>query len=501
MNRKIPATMATQHPDNACAPYWEKDGDGFVSTREETAECFSAFKDLGCQEFMWDWEGKYVDEAVVDRIFGTYFDYFKTNQLGRDKFLTFRIPNIWHEKGYSLIRAMMGILTAETFARDLKFHAPPIFEVILPMTDKAQNIIHIQKTFNRLAKFKCQLFKDKCEFSYLNVLPLIESVDAMLGCRKILDDYLILHRKEFKSKPAYLRIHIARSDPALNSGIVPALVGGKVALSEYYRFGRDHQIKIFPAIGVGALPFRGSLSPERINNFLKEYSGMRTVYIQSAFRYDYPLRTVKAAIKKLNQQLPKTPAKIYNQADLAQAKIICQTFAKPYQKTVERLANTINKLSEQVPSRRERKLHIGLFGYSRGLGKKRLPRAIPFTATLYSLGVPPELIGTGRGLLALKKQNIKLEKFYLNFRQDLIFAGRFLNKENLALLAKTNSAWREIQQDVEIIEKYLKVKLGPIKDSDFIHRNISSNVYYLWQSNRSIAAEIIESGKIRKSLG
>jgi len=28
MHRIIPATMATQHPDNASAPYWETDGEG-----------------------------------------------------------------------------------------------------------------------------------------------------------------------------------------------------------------------------------------------------------------------------------------------------------------------------------------------------------------------------------------------------------------------------------------------------------------------------------------
>ena len=152
--RHIPATMATQHPDNACAPYWETDGDGFVSTREETLECYSAFKDLGCEEFMWDWEGKYVDEAVIDRLFNSYHHYFEKQQLGRDKFLTWRIPNLRHERGYSLARAMMGILTAENFARDLKFHTPPVFEVILPMTDQAADIIKLQTTFKKLAEFK-----------------------------------------------------------------------------------------------------------------------------------------------------------------------------------------------------------------------------------------------------------------------------------------------------------------------------------------------------------
>ena len=41
--RKIPATMATQHPDNACAPFWEKDGDGYISVYEELDECMVCF--------------------------------------------------------------------------------------------------------------------------------------------------------------------------------------------------------------------------------------------------------------------------------------------------------------------------------------------------------------------------------------------------------------------------------------------------------------------------
>jgi len=499
--RIIPATIATQHPDNARAPYWEKDGDGFISTYEEIQECYSAFCNLDCQEFMWDWEGKYVDEGVVDKMFHTYYDYFKKHHLGKDKFLTFRIPNVWHEKGYGLARALMGILTAENFARDLKFHTPPLFEVILPMTDKAENIIYIQKTFTKLAKFKCKLFSEKCEFTYLNVIPLVEGVNDMINCRRLLERYLVLHKKEYKKKPEYLRLHIARSDPALNSGIVPAVVGGKIAMSEYYRFGEDNGIEIFPAIGVGSLPFRGSLSPERISSFLKEYAGMRTIYIQSAFRYDFTLTKAKAAIKKLNKEVPKIKAIIYSPKEIKQAAAICKTFTPYYRKTVEGLADTINRLSKQVPSRRERKLHIGLFGYSRGIGKKRLPRAIPFTAVLYSLGLPPELIGTGRGLQAIEKTNLNLEQFYKNFRQDMILAGRYLNKENLSHLAKKGNGWSDIKKDVEIIEKILGIELGPKKNTDFLHRNITSSAFYLLRDNKPITKEIIESGKIRKSLG
>ncbi len=68
IDRRIPAVMATQHPDNAGPPTWERHGDGFVSVREETAELLWCFRELGATEFMWDWEGKYADEAVVDRL-------------------------------------------------------------------------------------------------------------------------------------------------------------------------------------------------------------------------------------------------------------------------------------------------------------------------------------------------------------------------------------------------------------------------------------------------
>jgi len=59
--------MATQHPDHANVPYWKKNGEAFINTQEEIEECISAFRDLHCQEYMWDWEGKYVDEAAVDK--------------------------------------------------------------------------------------------------------------------------------------------------------------------------------------------------------------------------------------------------------------------------------------------------------------------------------------------------------------------------------------------------------------------------------------------------
>ncbi|MBI5733926.1 MAG: phosphoenolpyruvate carboxylase [Candidatus Kerfeldbacteria bacterium] len=501
MKRHIPATMATQHPDNAGAPYWEKDGDGFISTQEEVAECFSAWHDLDCQEFMWDWEGKHVDEGIIDKLFHNHYAYFKKEQLGRNRFLTFRIPNTWHERGYSLARAFMGILTAARFARDLNLHTPPLFEVILPLTEKAENIITVQKMFSRLANFTNKLFHEPGALNYLNVLPLLEGIDTLTSSHQLLTRYLKLHQKTYHSKPSYLRPHIARSDPALAAGLIPAVVAGKLALSEYYRFGREHNIKIYPAIGVGLLPFRGGLSPQSLDNFFHEYGGIRTVYIQSAFRYDFPLPTVKQAIRKLNQRLPQTKAHPYSPAAAREITLICQKLAPIYRRSVARLADTINELAKFVPARRERKLHIGLLGYSRELGRKRLPRAIPFTAVLYSLGIPPEFIGSGRGLKLLVSKNIKVEKYYLNIRQDLELAGQYLNKGNLFTLAKSSRVWQDIWDDVTLVEKYFNLNLGPRHKPDLAHNQLSYEMLLAWRKRQNLTSYITESAKLRHSLG
>jgi len=500
--RKIPATMCTQHPDHASLPYWDKGGGPFISTKEETEECFSAFSDLRAEEFMWDWEGKYVDEAVIERLLAGHFDFFKKKQLGKDIFLTYRIPNIWAEPEYSLPRAFMTILSFARLAKDMGFAEPPVFEIILPMADSAKKMMYIQKTFTEFSKSIGKLFGYKKTLDYLNILPLMEDVGDLLHPERILNSYFAMHKKYYGFTPPYLRPHIARSDPAMNAGLVPAVLSAKAAISGFYKFGEKKNIAVYPAIGVGSLPFRGACNPNNINEFLDEYKGIRTVYIQSAFRYDYPLEDVKKSIRLINKQAPLLKPERYSGEEIEEIGRINETAGKYYRKTVEQLAPFINKKSEYVPRRRERRLHIGLFGYARAIGNKKLPRAIPFTAILYSLGVPPEFIGTGRAIKRLNKKQLTLaEKIYKNFKRDLVYAGRFLNKHNLKELEKMNSAWRGIAEDIEILEKYFGLELGPWSNEDMIYRNLTGNVLLKLKDKKDISELIAHTGKYRRSLG
>lgn len=501
--RKIPATMGTQHPDNASVPYWDKKGDGFVSAHDELDEAMSSYQDLGVEEYMWDWEGKHADEAVIDKIFTKYYTFCKKQNIGKDIFLTFRVPNVWHESGYGLARALMVILTSEDFSRDLKFPRP-LFEIILPMTEHAGQLLYLQTAFRKLAHFKNKTFYHRTEknIDQIEMIPLVESVAGQMEIGKLLREYSRLHEQCFKTKPEYLRPFLARSDPALVSGLLATVLANKIALSEIAQFAKLSGIKAFPIIGVGSLVFRGGLNPDSIKTFVKQYQGVRTVTIQSGFRYDYPLPIVKKATQSLNRLLPRTRAKRVSAKEIALLKKIIVESEKIYQTTLEKITPDMQPLFEAVPRRRERKLHVGLLSYGRSSGKTKLPRAINFTAAFYSLGIPPEFIGLGRALQQLSTAELELvTKHYSTMREEVARAGKFLHKMNLALLTKKNKAWRLVEEDVVACEGLLGLELGPETRAQKQHAALAGKLFTTRRKKKIATKLIVASGKLRKSLG
>ncbi len=499
--RKIPATMVTQHPDHANKPYWHDSA--FISTQQEPHEMYLSFSELGATEYKWDWEGKLVDEAVVERILGTYYDYFKDNPLGKEKFLTFRLPNPKVETEFRLGRAFMGILAASSLANQVGLGSNPLFEVILPMTETASEMIGIQEAFREVSALKHPLLKYKQEdIKHIELIPLFEDIETIAHSDEILIEYLEAHQQKFKSKPKYMRPYVARSDPALNAGIVPTVLSIKIALSRYQKLSEQLEMPLYPIIGAAALPFRGGINPLRIEKFINEYKGIRTTTIQSAFRYDFKKEVVIEALQKIEIELKKNNAAIISKKEEVELFEIMGIFSAYYKKTIEKIAPLINQIASFMPKRRERVQHTGLFGYSRGVGSVKLPRAISFTGSLYSIGIPPELIGTGRGLNRLIKQNRLelLEKYYVNLRSDLLFARKFLNIGLLRSMSSSVEGVNDIIEDITYIDKYLHYEE---KNSELhaAHREISQDIYSRLQSGDDISSFIQESGKLRRSLG
>src|SRR5438046_6866750 len=60
--KRIPRCMSTQHPDNVAMPFFAQGAP--LTAEDEVREAYYAFSHLGCDEQMWDFEGKEVDGHV-----------------------------------------------------------------------------------------------------------------------------------------------------------------------------------------------------------------------------------------------------------------------------------------------------------------------------------------------------------------------------------------------------------------------------------------------------
>ncbi|MDG6928387.1 MAG: phosphoenolpyruvate carboxylase, partial [Nitrososphaerota archaeon] len=304
----------------------------------------------------------------------------------------------------------------------------------------------------------------------------------------------------------YLRAFIARSDPAMNYGMLPAVLLSKYALSDLKELSTESNVEIYPIIGVGSLPFRGHFSPRNVKNSMEEYKGVWTFTVQSAFRYDYPKEEVKDAIRYLNMSKPVEPEQ-FSDHERQLIRKIATVYRERYQTEIEGLAPIINEVADFVPRRRARKLHIGLFGYSRSTGNVTLPRAITFVASLYTIGIPPEIIGlSSLGKLNEQEWNFLAEK-YKYLKEDLREASKYLNMESLEMLKSGFNLDERIielvKQDVLFMENQIDVKVPNHQYDTVKHRLFSSLALtaLIEKKDSEVKMAISEMAAIRNSLG
>ena len=515
--------MSTQHPDNVNVPAWSNSE--IIDGNAEIFEAFFAYEKLGCQEVMWDAEGKDVDTRVVRKLLDKYQEYFRAHVIGKDVFLTYRIPNPRIEvvEKKVAVETLQNIPVAFDVASSFyRKEIAPIFEVILPFTTDSRELLWLFNYYRKTIAADEEVMLDNSTSALawvgdfkpkkIRVIPLVEDFDSIINVDKIVTPNINT------VKPKDLRVFIARSDPALNYGMFCAILLSKIALSKLKNLEKTKDIRIHPIIGVGSKPFRGHLSPENVENFLCEYKGLATVTIQSAFRYDYPVEQVQGCIKLLNDRLPNgEPTSVEPLEEKALIGIL-QSCRRKYEDVIELLAPLVNSTAAYVPQRRARKLHIGLFGYSRNVAGVSLPRAIPFSATLYSLGIPPEFLGA-KVLENLSEQEWRItEKHYTNMTQDLRAVGGYVSWENIEALRETSdkaatragmnrekleTVLAKVQDDLRVVEEKLGIKLEPTTSAQKRHGNFANNflLAYLEGEHDEARRALVEAAKLRRCLG
>ena len=482
--------MSTQHPDNVAMPFFAQSAP--LTAEDEVREAYYAFSHLGCDEQMWDFEGKEVDGHVVEKLLSTYESFFAEHPIGESVHLTPRIPNPALEPTQAkvVLEVLQSLPRHADIARVFyDRERPPILELIFPMTTSARELDRVREYYERFVAGMEEVTLGSDDrplgawfgrFSppTVRMIPLIEDREHLLAADDLVREYL--RGKDLE----HMRVFIARSDPALNYGYLAAVLLALVALERLAALETETGVALHPVIGVGSVPFRGGLPPRNVDRVLATYPSVQTFTIQSAFKYDHPPDAVRDGIAKLRAHERSAPLAI----DQSRAVELLDRLVARYQSEVQELAPLVNAVARSVPRRRLRKMHVGLFGYNRESAGVSLPRAIPFCASLYSIGLPPEVIG----LAAVTDSDWSwLRTAVPSIATDLADAVRYLDADQLAWLPARSR---------ESAERALTLVDSPHTDAE--HVELSREMRRVTESGGVISTElVVRAAALRHFLG
>lgn len=533
---RIPATMMTQHPDSASK---------YTPIQAEPEEAISALspapKGLGIEEVMVDFEGKLTPYQQTSQIVAGLAA--EGLVAGRDVFVTPRIPSGAEEGVFRQLMALMSVV--ESNYRAFKSGGTyAVREIVLPMTRSAAEIISVRERVNDVLALAHKEFGLSPDPNVISLIPLFETIPQIFTVGDELEAYIAASAK-LGVVPKRIRYMLGFSDIALSYGFVVAALSVRLGIADGYRL-EAQGLEVAPILGGGTLPFRGHLIPENVENLLADFAGARTITVQSAMRFDRDPNETATFCVSLKERLPDgRPPAILDKGFYYDTIGI---FAKHYLTTFYRLAETASILSDVVPRQRDRLARKGESGYARDLpypgqladlvsaddlatelralsvGREAiaLPRAISYVAALYSIGLPPEFIGTGRALNELVERSGQgaLETLLREFRglkAGVAFAARFLHLETAAdFLPET--ALSEIEEDIALVREHLGIEPGSAVKEDRLYRTILETMRPMLKefagvgvteqliTDESVEAQLVRDwilrlGKIRGGLG
>lgn len=416
---RAPILMATQHPDST----------RMITASQEVEEAIEAISVFRCDEIMIDYEGKltpyHQPEWIVDKALE------KGLRAGADFLISLRIPNDMLEGASRHIHSIITAFMTNWRARRMGIEQP-IRYIFIPMIESTN---HFQAVARRVSRLQHAIYEELgLDEGYIDIVPLLESVDSQLEIHRYVE---AISKQEGRS-PWVHRIFLGKSDSALLSGHIASSLALKIALSKLYRESEERNLEISPIIGMGKPPFRGHMTPHNIEGWARTWRGYRTATIQTALRYDTDRREYERVRSVIISNSMGEPEHVDEEREKRLREIIRLSSSK-YMERIRAMASAILEVSEHVPNTRER---VSLKEYGRRSGETMLPRAIAFTASFYTIGLPPALIDMGV-LNSVSDRDLEILIETYNIYPDYQYDLNYYSEEML-------SKWlpREIFEDI-----------------------------------------------------
>ena len=409
----VPRLMCTQHPDSTIK----------VSVSEEVDEAIVSFTLYGCDEVMVDFEGKLTPYAqpkdIVVKAHETGLE------VGSKFFITPRIPNPELEELDRSMLALEAVMLANYHSWSLA-ELQAVRWIVLPMVEDVKSVLFVQRVIEKKAKVMREELRVKADT--IRLVPLVEDATHQLNIEEMLTRFYsaVAGREESESEGG-IRVFLGISDSAVRHGHIASVLALKLALLKTWSLS-ERGYKVNPIVGSGTPPFRGALnSPELVELEARQFKGYYTVTIQSAIRYDAPLNSYLHVKHKLLENLGQKPEpSTVSEEEILQ---LVNEASTSYREVVARHAERIAQVASLIPVTRER---VPWKAYGRVLESKngriyRVPRAIVYTASWYTLGFPPLLLDSSFLLKSIKQENFDstLLKLIPGLIEELKFEAQF----------------------------------------------------------------------------
>jgi len=533
---KVPVAMATQHADSAAKR---------VAVRDEVEEAVLSFRKDGfdCDEYLVDYMGKLTPYHQIGQIVKKIRE--ETSFVpGADIFVTPRMVSSFEEEPFRQLMTIAAIVEGIKYCKD-NFGEQGIAEVVQAAVTTTEELKNCKVRCEDLLRLFGKHLKMKTEDMEMRIIPLFGGLAEHLSMERVLAPLI----KEVGVE-GYARVFIGKSEAALLYGHVASALSCKAAIAGCGKAEGKSGVRICPILGCGALPFRGHMTLDNADNFLREYQGARTYTIQSGLRYDHGAEQTRALIGKMREAVGRPPLE-YEEDQLKEMERMIFIFAKNYLLELSEIAEKISLIADYIPDQRERLLNVEEVAYYRELTNvesilrlcpdkevkksimayaytafRRPPRWVRFVASAYTCGLPPEFVGLGTALKEIKETMGEkaidglLDVIYPSLQADVKFASAFLDRSldsNILLTPRLLKSIEDLNGFLELEEpdgRYLILsRLASAYIKDMLRGKTSKGKrlailiekgevaeYLNGATKENLAEMILDLGRIRKSL-
>jgi phosphoenolpyruvate carboxylase len=223
---------------------------------------------------MIDFEGKPMDPGLIPRHVAVLERAGLRPGLAGDRLILVRLPANAEQSGkdLSLRERVMQSIVSTNLTRVMASKPLPVDQIILPQVVSPADLPRVHEEYERAAQqaldqavrsgrlAPADRAKTFERLAPIQVVPLVESADAVAGSAKIAESYLGYYRSRFGRLPAHALVFLAGSDLNREVGPVAGQLLRSVARSRLARLQqRMPEVDLVPWIGVGSGPMRSGV--------------------------------------------------------------------------------------------------------------------------------------------------------------------------------------------------------------------------------------------------